>query len=147
MNNQYIIKMSGSIQRARGYGQDGFELIVTVSFDAKQFNAIKKQKQDPLATAMAQIKNVVLDGAGVRGMPSYSRPSMNQAYPRAKQGLITLQLSFDISEFSAKELGADVKKNWCLYHKVELQKTLDATRDDGHLFAKSVLASMIGGSN
>lgn len=142
MDQQYIKSMSGSIQRARGYGQDGFELIVEVSFDAKMFNKIKK-KQDPLAFGMAQIKNVVLDACGVRGVPSYQRASYSQAYPRASKGLLTLTLRFDVSEYTAKELGVNTRE-YSVYNKIELNKVLEATRNDGHLFAKTAIASLIG---
>lgn len=137
-----IRSMRGTIQRARGYGQDGFELVVSVSFDAKEFNRIKKTS-DPLAVAMPQIKNVVLDATGIRGTPGYAAISMHQRFPRAKNGLVTLDLYFDVSAYNATELGADLKQ-YSVYHKVELNKTLEQTRDEGHLFAKSVLASQVG---
>lgn len=137
-----IKSMTGSIQRSRGYANDGLELVVTVSFDSKEFNRIKK-KQDPLAHYMAQIKNVVLDATNVRGIPSYAPISMNRRYPRASKGVITLQLYFTISEFNAKELGVDTSQ-WRPYHQVNLNDTLESTRDDGHLFAKSAIASRLG---
>ncbi len=140
--NQYIKDMKGSVQRHGGLGMGGFQLVVTVSFDSKEFNRIKKKK-DPLAAAMAQIKNVVFDATGVRGHPGYSRPSMNQKFPRASKGLVVLKLTFDISELNAKKLGADTKE-FCLYHAVDLNTTLNKTREDGHLFAKTALASLFG---
>lgn len=140
--NKYIVKMSGSIQNARGLGQYGLELVVNVSFDAKEFSRIKK-KDDPLAAGMAQIKNVVYDATGVRGFPHYAPISMNQRFPRASKGLVTITLYFDVSENTAKELGADTN-SWRLYHDVELQYTLDKTREDGHLFAKTAIAEKMG---
>lgn len=140
--NPYIQSMSGSIQRARGYGQDNFELVVSVSFDAKQFSQIKK-KQDPLAYAMAQIKNVVLDATGVRGTPGYSPVAYKQRFPRASKGTVTLKLYFDVPDHVLKALHVDTKQ-WSLYHTVELNETLERTRDDGHLFAKSALAAVTG---
>lgn len=140
--SQYIKSMSGLIQRAQGYHQDGLELVVTVSFDAKQFNAIAK-KSNPLESGMAQIKNVVLDATGVRGIPGYSAVSMRQRWPRAKNGLKTIELRFSISEYNANELGADVK-SWSICHPVDLNTTLESTRDAGHLFAKSALVSNFG---
>lgn len=137
-----IKSMYGTIQKQRGYGQDGLELKVTVSFCSKEFNRIKK-KQNPLECFMPQIKNVVFDATNVRGIPSYSPVSMNQRWPRASKGLITLDLYFSISEFKAIELGADVKQ-WSLYHAVDLNTTLEATRHDGHLFAKTAIASRLG---
>lgn len=140
----YIQSMHGSIQKQRGYGQNGLELVVTVSFDADQFRKIKNRKnQCPLQHGMAQIKNVVLDAVGVRGIPSYSAPSMNQRWPRASKGLVTLQVYFGVSEYVAKELGVDASE-WNIHHSVDLNTTLEATRQDGHLFAKSVLASHFG---
>ena len=137
--NKYIKAMTGSIQRERHYGANGFELIVMVSFDAKEFNALKKRKQDPLAAGMAQIKNVVLDATGIRGVPSYAPQSYNQRFPRAKNGMVTLKLTFrNVSEFTLKKLGVNTKE-WCLYHAVDLSTKLEETRDDGHLFAKSVV--------
>lgn len=138
----YIKSMRGSIQRARGYGQDGLELCVTVSFDAKEFNRIKK-KQSPLAAGMAQIKNVVLDATGVRGIPGYARASYSSEFPRASKGLVTLTLYFEISAYNAMQLGANIK-DFCLYHAVDLNTTLENTRDQGHLFAKSAISFHFG---
>lgn len=140
--SHYIKSMRGLIQRARGYGSNGFELEVTVSFDAKEFNRIKKI-ESPLAAGMAQIKNVVLDACGVRGIPSYSRPSMYQAWPRASKGLVTLTVYFDVSEYTAKELGVDTSSNF-LYAAIDLNVKLEATRNQGHLFAKSAIAQKLG---
>jgi len=135
--------MQGVIRRARGYGQDGFELAVTIAFDAVQFNKIKKSQNDPLQDGMAQIKNVVLDAVSVRGTPSYSRFSMRQAYPRAKNGLVTLTVYFDVSRYTAESLGVNTS-DFCLYHVVDLNTTLEATRQDGHLLAKTALAAALG---
>ncbi len=132
-----IKSMKGLIMRQRGYGQDGFELAVTIQFDATLL------RKHGLSSYMPQIKNVVLDATGVRGMPSYARPTMNQEFPRASKGVITLVVYFEISAFNASQLGANVKE-YSLYHPVSLNETLEATRNDGHLFAKSVLASRIG---
>lgn len=137
-----IKSMHGTIQKSRGYSNNGLELKVTVSFCSKEFNRIKKE-QNPLECFMPQIKNVVFDATNVRGIPSYSRPSMHQQWPRASKGLITLDLYFSISDFNAKELGADTSQ-WCLYHSVDLNTTLEATRQDGHLFAKTAIASRLG---
>jgi hypothetical protein len=141
--SQYILSMRGLIQRARGYGQDGLELAVTVTFDAKQFNAIKKSKACPLAAGMSQIKNVVLDAIGVRGVPSYASQSYTQRFPRAKGGQVTLTVYFDVSTFTANALGVDTK-DYFLRHTVDLNTTLEATRNDGHLFAKSAIAQNFG---
>ena len=139
---QYIRSMKGSVQKARGYGDNGYELSVTVSFDAKQFNKIKKTS-DPLAAGMAQIKNVVFDATGVRGYPGYQRASYSQQFPRASKGLVTLTVTFDISTYQAKELGVDLS-DWNPYLKVDLQSHLEKTREDGHLFAKTALAAVMG---
>lgn len=138
-----IQSMSATIRQARGYGQDGLELVVTVSFDAKEFNCIKKT-DDPLASAMAQIKNVVLDATGVRGIPGYAPAGYGQRFPRAKNGCVTLDVTFEISDYNAKELGADIKNKYAMYHAVDLKTKLEETRQDGHLFAKSALASHFG---
>jgi hypothetical protein len=138
----YIKFMRGHIHRARGYGQDGFELSVQVSFDAKAFNRFKKTT-NPLAVAMPQIKNVVLDACGVRGMPSYARASYTQAYPRARHGMITLTVTFEVSKFNCNALGVNMS-DFCVSHAVDLQSTLDATRTDGHLLAKTAIASAMG---
>ena len=138
----YIKSMRALVQHARGYGTNGFELAVMVSFDAKEFNRIKKT-QDPLAHGMSQIKNVVLDATGARGIPSYARHSYNQAYPRASKGLVTLTVTFDISAFNAQNLGTDLSACF-VHHAIDLNSTLEATRGDGHMFAKSVLASQFG---
>lgn len=136
-----IKKMSGTIQRARGYGERGFELVVSVSFDAKEFNRIKK-KQSPLEHFMPQIKNIVLDACGVRGVPSYAPQSYNQYYPRASKGLVTIDLTFPMSDYNAQSLGVDTKA-WSVYKSVDLNTTLESTRHEGHMFAKSVIASKI----
>lgn len=136
-----IKKMSGTIQRARGYGERGFELVVSVSFDAKEFNRIKK-KQNPLECFMPQIKNVVLDACGVRGVPGYAPQSYNQYYPRASKGLVTLNLTFQVSDFNAQSLGVDLKA-YAVYIDVDLNTTLESTRHEGNMFAKSVIASKI----
>lgn len=145
--SHYVKTMRGIIQRARGYGQDGFELAVTVSFDAKEFNRIKKT-QDPLAAGMSQIKNVVLDACGVRGMPSYAPQSYAVRYPRASKGLVTLTVYFDVSRYNAEQLGVSFSNTQIgtLYssHSIDLQTTLEATRNDGHLFAKTAIASHFG---
>jgi hypothetical protein len=133
--------MRGSIKRSSSYAGPSLTLAVEVNFDAVQFNKAKKFS-DPLAFAMPQIKNVVLDAVGVRGMPSYARQSYSQAYPRAKKGIITLTLNFDISDYAAQALGAN-PKSFFLHHFVDLNTTLEATRDQGHLFAKSVIASYV----
>jgi hypothetical protein len=146
---QYIKSMKGIIQRQRGYGSNGFELAVTIAFDAIQFNKIKKAKQCPLAAGMAQIKNVVLDACGARGMPSYASQSYTQRFPRAKNGLVTLTVYFDISAYQMETLGLGPSKalgfttQW-IYHAIDLNTTLEATRADGHLFAKTALASHFG---
>lgn len=149
MTSQYIKSMKGMIKRARGYGQDGFELAVTVSFDATLFNSFKKAKTCPLAQGMAQIKNVVLDACGVRGMPSYSPLTMTQKFPRAKNGLVTLTVYFDVSAYQMGTMGLGPSKalgfatSWN-YHAVDLNTTLEATRNNGHLFAKTAIASKLG---
>lgn len=140
----YIQKMNGYLGEARGYGCNGYELAVTIQFDAKEFNRIKKT-QDPLGTAMPQIKNVVLDACGVRGMPSYAHVSYGVKYPRASKGLVTLTVYFDVSEFTARELlkhGGQVGFGGLAI--VDLQKTLEAARNDGHIFAKTAIASHFG---
>lgn len=137
--SQYIKSMSGMIRRARGYGQDGFELAVKVSFDAKEFNRIKKT-QDPLAAGMAQIKNVVLDAVSIRGNPSYASQSYIQRFPRAKNGLVTLTVFFEVNEYTIKTLGVNTS-DFCLSHAVDLNTVLEATRSDGHLFAKTAIAA------
>jgi len=134
--------MKGVIQRQRGYGQDGYELAVVIQFDAKEFNRIKK-KQNPLEAGMAQIKNVVLDAVSVRGVPSYARPSMRQEFPRASKGVIELTVCFEMSKYQVEAAGVDTKQ-YNLYHPVDLNETLERIRDDGHLFAKSVIASHFG---
>lgn len=145
---QLILSMQGMIQRARGYGQDGFELKVTVTFDAVQWNSLKK-RQDPLAVAMPQIKNVVLDACGVRGLPSYSPLSMRSRYPRAKNGTVTLSVYFDVSPYQLESMGLGPSKalgfvtQW-VSHAVDLNTTLEATRQNGHLLAKTALASHFG---
>lgn len=140
--DQLIKSMSATIHKSRGLGIDGLEMSVSVSFDSKLFNQIKKNS-DPLAAAMGQIKNVVLDATGVRGIPSYSAVSMNQRFPRASKGVVTLTVCFDVSEYTARELGVDTSK-WTVHHSIDLNPTLEATRDDGHLFAKSAIASQLG---
>lgn len=145
----HLIKsMQGRIQRARGYGQDGYELQVVIQFDAAQFNAIKKAKDCPLSVAMPQIKNVVLDACGVRGMPSYAAVSMRQKFPRAKNGTVTLSVYFDVSAYQMETMGLGPSKalgfqTSYVFHNVDLNTTLESTRNDGHLFAKSVLAAKI----
>ncbi len=143
---QLIKSMSANIQQVRGYGVDGFELNVTVSFDSKEFAKIRKSKQDPLSESMAQIKNVVFEACGVRGVPGYSAVSMNQRFPRASKGLVTLELHFDISFSDVERITGQKFKRapYTFYHSIELQKTLDKTRNDGHLFAKTALASATG---
>jgi hypothetical protein len=141
--SQYIKSMHGRIQRARGYGQDGFELAVMVSFDAVQFNKIRKSKTCPLAAGMGQIKNVVLDACSVRGTPSYAPQSYNQRFPRAKNGSVTLTVYFDVSAYTAEQLGVNIK-DWIVSRSVDLNTTLETTRQEGHLFAKSALASHFG---
>ena len=138
----YIQKMSAYVQKQRGYSQTGYELVVSVSFDSKQFQKIKKS-ECPMAASMAQIKNVVLDACGVRGIPSYSQPSMIQRFPRAKNGLITLQLYFDLSEFEARRLNVDIEEYFPRV-AVDMQTTLDETQNDGHLFAKTAVSSRMG---
>ncbi len=143
MEQPYIIAMSGRVQKQRGYGQDGLELVVAITFDAKQFNKIK-QKSCPLSAGMAQIKNVVFDATGIRGLPSYAAVSMGQRFPRASKGKISLLVYFDCSDFTAKLLKVDTTKTWGLYHPVNLQSALEQTQNDGHLFAKTAIASMMG---
>ena len=141
---EYIKSMRGVLMRARGYGSNGYELAVEVCFDASQFNRIKKT-QCPLGAGMAQIKNVVFDACGVRGIPGYSRPTMRQPFPRASKGLVKLTVYFDVSEYTARQLtGLDLKPWTALHHAVELQSVLEATRADGHLFAKTAIASRMG---
>ena len=140
----YIRSMSGTICRARGYGQDGFEMLVRVSFDAKQFNKIKA-KQCPLGYAMAQIKNVIVDATGVNSMPGYAPVSYGQRFPRASKGLVTLTLSLDVVEFTLRRLKVDTKQ-WSLYHPVELNATLGRTRGDGHMFAKTAITQALRGA-
>lgn len=141
--------MRGMIQRARGYGSDGYELAVTVSFDAAEFNRIKKTKQCPLAHGMSQIKNVVLDAVSIRGTPSYAPLSYSQRFPRAKSGLVTLTVYFDVTPYQLEALGLGPSKalgyqtTWN-YHSVDLNTTLEKTRNDGHLFAKTAISSHFG---
>jgi len=140
--SQFIKSMRGLVKRRRGYGQDGFELEVSISFDAAEFNRLKKT-QDPLSVAMPQIKNIVLDACGVRGLPSYSPLSMHQRYPRAKGGLVTLVVYFDVSQHLVTHMGVN-PMGYNVSQAIDLNSTLESTRTDGHLFAKSVLASRFG---
>jgi len=137
----YIKTMRGLIKRQRGYGQDGFELAITIQFDAKEFNRIKK-KQNPLEAAMAQIKNVVLDAVSVRGTPSYQRVSYSNAWPRASKGVVELTVYFEMSDYQANKF-IDPKE-YNPVRSIDLQATLEATRNKSHLFAKSVIASHMG---
>jgi len=109
--------------------------MVIVSFDSVEFSKLKK-KGDPLAHYIPQIKNVITDAFGVNSMPSYSPVSYGQRYPRAKGGLITLRLMFDISDFKFKEL-RDKDLN------TKVSAALYDTRDHGHLFAKSAINSRL----
>jgi hypothetical protein len=127
--------MTGYITSARGYVATGKELVVSVSFDAKEFNRIKKSGNCPLAHGMAQIKNVVLDAALVRGIPTYQRASYAKQFPRASKGVVTLELSFELSNFNAQSLKDK---------SIDFNSVLENTRDDGHLFAKSAIASVMG---
>lgn len=86
---------------------------------------------------------------GWNAMPSYAPPSMRQRFPRAKNGTVTLSVYFDVSPYVLQSLGLGPSKalgfsTSYVFHNVDLNSTLEATRDDGHLFAKSVLASHIG---
>lgn len=139
--SEYIKSMSGSIRRSRGFGRDSLELAVTISFDAKQFSKIAK-KGCPLAAGMAQIKNVVLDATGVRGIPSYQPESYSQRWPRARKGLKTITVYFEISDFNARQLGVNTSE-YSIYQSVDLNTTLEATRNDGHLFAKAMIVERI----
>ncbi len=140
--SHYIKSMRGCIMRARGYASNGYEMRVTVSFCAKEFARLKKT-ENPLEAGMPQIKNVVLDACGIRGIPSYARPSMSQAFPRASKGLVTLEVCFDVSEYNAIRLGVKADGHY-ISLSIDLQTTLDSTRFDGHLLAKSSLASHFG---
>jgi hypothetical protein len=131
-----IKSMRGFLQQARGYGSNGYELVVSVSFDAAEFNRIKK-KQDPLGHYMSQIKNVVLDCCEVRGVPSYQPLTMRQRFPRAQNGTITVKLYFELTDTQAKNVSIGNKYQF-------LNDTLEATRNESHLFAKSVIASHFG---
>ena len=116
---------------------------MTIQFDAAEFNRLKKT-QDPLGAAMPQIKNVVLDACNVRTMPSYAPLSMRQRYPRARNGVVQLIVYFDVSEWNAKALFQRGGQVGTLGLAIELQSTLEATRNDGHLFAKTAIASHFG---
>jgi hypothetical protein len=143
-NEPYILKMRGIIEQARGYG-GGYQLTVHVQLDAAQFRSLVKRKQNPLHACMAQIKNVVLDATRgeVRGMPSYAPQSMYQHWPRAKNGVVTIELSFGCSAAQVIALGAPIKEYY-FRHAVDLQTVLESTRNDGHLFAKSAIAAAMG---
>lgn len=138
----YIKSMLGYVSRASGYGV-GNELVlkVQISLDAKEFNKIKKT-QDPLAYCMAQIKNVVFDATNIRSIPSYAPMSYGQRYPRAKNGLVTLTVVFDLDQFTAKRLNID-SKDYFLSHKIDLQSYLEASRNEGHLFAKTAIETVL----
>jgi hypothetical protein len=140
----YIKNMTGFIKKNPCFGADldSFIFEVYVSTDAKQFNLIKK-KSCPLQHCMAQIKNVVFDKTNIRGTPSYAPVGYKQRWPRAKNGLIVLKLTFDISHAKALNLGADLK-DFCLYKQVDLNTTLNNTRLNGHLFAKTAMAQVMG---
>jgi hypothetical protein len=126
----YIKLMSGSICEKQGYSiVNELELRVQVSFDSKEFNRIKKT-QDPLAFGMVQIKNVVFEAVNIRSVPEYSPISYSQRYPRAKNGLVTVTLTFDVDPFTARRLGTKT---------VDLQSQLDETRNDGHLLTKTFI--------
>lgn len=131
--NQLIKKMSYSVQRERGYGQNGYELAVHITYNSALFDKIKKS-EDPLAASMSQIKNVVWGALGVRGLPSYSPVSYNQRFPRASRGEIRLTVYFDISKYTAKEVES---------LKPDLNAELERTRDQGHLFAVTAIASKL----
>lgn len=134
--------MIGYIKQKRGYGVGReLELQVNVSFDAKEFNRIKKT-QDPLSVGMSQIKNVVFDAINIRSMPSYAPVAYKQRYPRAKNGLITLSIYFDVDEFTARRVGINLDR-FMLNHRVDLQSTLELTRQDGHLFAKTAIETIL----
>ena len=146
----HLIKsMHGLIQSARGYGSNGAELVVTIDFDSKLFNKLRT-KECPLAIAMPQIKNVVLDATGIRSMPSYAAVSMRQRFPRARNGIIRLQVYFDVNRHDLIRMGIQPTKS--LYdlissfemHKVELNSVLERTRQDGHLLAKTAIVAHLG---
>jgi len=145
-STHYIRSMSAHVTKTNYIGmENGCVLKVTVSFDAKQFSALRKKKINPLAQGMPQIKNVVFDATGIQGHPSYARASYSQEFPRAKCGTVTLTLAFPCDIFNLKRLGVDGSQ-WSVYKAVELQKTLEATRDDGHLFSKAAMNLAIRGA-
>lgn len=117
-----------------GYENDSV-LDLKVFVDAKKFRALDK-KDNALAAIVPQIKNNVFDAFGVVGHPIFQIHSYKSRYGRARDNTLTLHMWFNISEYKRVEL-TELELN------VLLNKVLNETRQVGHLFAKTAIASKI----
>lgn len=140
--SNYIQKVQGYFQKERGYSSTGIELVVIVSFEAKQFNQFKKS-QNPIAHVIPQIKNVVYEATGVLGVPLVARHSYKYQWPRASQGIIKIQMTFTVSnQFVLNRFKLDPLTFWGT-QPVDLNSVFESTKNEGHLFARTALLNNI----
>ena len=90
-----IKKIKLLITKDYSYSGTADVLSVTVFVDSKEFKKLDK-KTDALGDIMPQIKDLVYPlGMGV---PTFQRHSYSQKYPRTKDGLIEIRLTFDLNK-------------------------------------------------
>lgn len=98
-----IVSMKAILTEARHYGTtdaDCYQICVDVGFDAKEFNRIKK-KQDPIAHSVVDVKNAVYRLTGLGPLPKVQN---RRDWPRAKDGVKTIEMTFDVSRDEYRRL-------------------------------------------
>ena len=100
-----IKKLKINVTKEYSYSGTEYKLAVKVFVDSKEFRKLDK-KTDALGDIMPQIKDLVYP-LGM-GIPSFQRHSYHQRYPRAKEGLIEIRLTFDLKIKEYKDIDARV---------------------------------------
>ena len=90
-----IKKLKINVTKEYSYSGTEYKLAVKVFVDSKEFRKLDK-KTDALGDIMPQIKDLAYP-LGM-GIPSFQRHSYHQRYPRAKEGLIEIRLTFDLNK-------------------------------------------------
>lgn len=136
-----IKTIDGLIKRASHYGatsSEEFCLEVRIGLCAKEYNRLKRKRVNIIQSFLVSLKNTVYDATGLSSLPHIGTVS------RASKGLKYLDITFYMHKDVASQIGADVKE-WCLYHKVELQSHLENNKN-GNLFAKSAIDKVLNES-
>ena len=119
-----IRNIEAAITRSKHYGAtdaDAYCLTLSVSFDSKEFSALRRKGLHPVRVNGPKIWAKLNEA-----MPWLKGPMILQNpkdWRRAKNGIKTIQAHIYLSKAEAERLGVDSKR-YSIYHKLDLDAKL-----------------------